>query len=225
MTVILSRGPDTAEVHLLLAHGAGAPMTSPFMDGLSRLAAAASGSRDLQVHRFGFSYMADKRKAGSGRRPPPRADTLTSEFDAALGVLEDRLSTNQRVVIGGKSMGGRVASLLADRLHAEGRIAGLVVAGYPFHPVGRPESLRTGHLADLSCPTLIVQGERDPFGSRQEVSGYDLSPAIRFCWIPDGDHDFSPPARSSATATRNMGMAAAAIAEFCHALPRAAPKS
>ncbi len=92
-------------------------------------------------------------------------------------------------------MGGRVASLVADELHAEKRIAGLVCLGYPFHPPKKPEQLRTAHLEHLACPALIVQGERDPFGGRGEVEAYRLSPAIAFHWVGDGDHDLGPPRR------------------------------
>ena len=96
------------------------------------------------------------------------------------------------LIIGGKSMGGRVASMVADELYAAGRIAGLACLGYPFHPPKKPEQLRTAHLVALACPALIVQGERDPFGGRAEVEGYRLSPAIRFHWAGDGDHDLGP---------------------------------
>jgi predicted alpha/beta-hydrolase family hydrolase len=89
-------------------------------------------------------------------------------------------------------MGGRVASMVADELHAAGRVAGLLCLGYPFHPPARPEQLRTAHLAALVTPTLICQGTRDPFGSREEVVGYALSPAIEIAWFEDGDHDLRP---------------------------------
>ena len=71
-------------------------------------------------------------------------------------------------------------------------IAGLVCLGYPFHPPGRPEQLRTAHLATLATPTLICQGTRDIFGTREEVAAYALSPAIVIAWVEDGDHDLRP---------------------------------
>jgi predicted alpha/beta-hydrolase family hydrolase len=89
-------------------------------------------------------------------------------------------------------MGGRVASLLADELYTARRIAGLLCLGYPFHPPGRPEQLRTAHLAGLATPTLICQGTRDPFGPREEVETYGLSRAIELFWLEDGDHDLKP---------------------------------
>ena len=96
------------------------------------------------------------------------------------------------LLIGGRSMGGRVASMVADELHGRGEIAGLVCLGYPFHPPGKPDQLRTAHLVHLASPALIVQGERDEFGTRAEVDGYTLSPAIEILWLPDGDHSLTP---------------------------------
>jgi uncharacterized protein len=104
----------------------------------------------------------------------------------------DALKAKGPLIIGGKSMGGRIASMIADDLHAAGRIAGLLCLGYPFHPPGRPEQLRTAHLVKLKTPALIVQGTRDPFGSRAEVSTYALSKTIKILWLEDGDHDLKP---------------------------------
>ena len=115
-----------------------------------------------------------------------------------------------RLVIGGKSMGGRIASMLADDVDAHG----LVCLGYPFHPPGKPEKLRTAHLLGLQTPTLIVQGTRDPFGKREEVEGYGLSAAIRLVWLSDGDHSFKPRKSSGRTEEQNLGEAIAAISEF-----------
>ena len=102
------------------------------------------------------------------------------------------LSAAGPLVIGGKSMGGRVASMVADELFADGKIAGLLCLGYPFHPPAKPDQLRTKHLAELATPTLICQGTRDEFGSREEVAGYDLSERIELLWLEDGDHDLKP---------------------------------
>lgn len=156
-------------------------MRSPAMEAIS----AAVAANGLAVVRFEFAYMAAR--AAGKRRPPPRAERLVGEYRAAVEALDDR-----PLFIGGKSMGGRVASLLADDLFAADRIAGLVCVGYPFHPPGRPETLRTAHLEALRCPALIAQGTRDPFGGREEVAGYRLSPAIELAWFEDGDHDLKP---------------------------------
>ena len=176
-------GPGDAAVTILLAHGAGAPMDSTSMTAAA-LALAGVGFR---VARFEFGYMAARRTA-DGRKPPPRAETLNPEYRAAVA----ELGAQGTLVIGGKSMGGRVASMVADDLHAEGKIAGLLCLGYPFHPPGKPEQLRTRHLADLKTPALICQGTRDEFGTRDEVSRYALSDRIELLWLEDGDHDLKP---------------------------------
>ena len=183
MVTFLRDGPEEAGTTILLAHGAGAPMDSASMTA-NALALAAAGFR---VARFEFGYMADRRSS-SGRKPPPRAETLISEYAAAI----DALDVKGVLVIGGKSMGGRVASMMADEWHASGRIAGLLCLGYPFHPIGKPEQLRTAHLASMKTPTLIAQGTRDLFGTREEISAYRLSSAIEILWLEDGDHDLKP---------------------------------
>ncbi len=176
-------GPREASTTILLAHGAGAPMDSASMNAI----AGALAGADFRVARFEFGYMASRRASGA-RRPPPRAETLISEYHSAVAGL----GTSGPLVIGGKSMGGRVASMLADELFATGRIAGLLCLGYPFHPPGKPELLRTKHLVTLKTPALICQGTRDVFGSRDEVSGYSLSKRIEMLWLEDGDHDLRP---------------------------------
>lgn len=183
MTTFLFDGPDEAKVTVLLGHGAGAPMDSAALSAI----ASRLGAVGLRVARFEFDYMA-ARRTSSARRPPPRAETLNGEYVAAV----DALKARGPLIIGGKSMGGRVASMVADQLHASGRIAGLLCLGYPFHPVGKPQQLRTAHLADIKTPTLIVQGTRDPFGTREEVATYTLSKAIEILWLEDGDHDLKP---------------------------------
>ncbi|GEP53815.1 alpha/beta hydrolase family protein [Reyranella soli] len=172
-------GPAKAKHSILLAHGAGAAMDSPAMNAITKSLADAG----FRVARFEFGYMASRRTS-AGRKPPPRAETLRPEYVAAI----DALKARGPLIIGGKSMGGRVASMIADEHHA----AGLLCLGYPFHPVDKPTQLRTAHLADLKTPTLIVQGTRDPFGTREEVAGYELSKAIKILWLEDGDHDLRP---------------------------------
>jgi hypothetical protein len=180
-------------------------MTSPFLETMAKLLA----ERGLATHRFEFAYMAARRQGG-GRRPPPRAERLMDEYRAAVAAVPP----GAPLLIGGKSMGGRVASMIADELHAAGRIIGLVCLGYPFHPPNKPEQLRTAHLERLACPALIIQGERDPFGGRGEVEGYGLSPAIRLHWVGDGDHDLGPRGGSGFTRKGNLAAAADAIAAF-----------
>ena len=179
----LMDGPTDARMTILLAHGAGAPMDSASMSAAAG-ALAASGFR---VARFEFGYMAARRTSGD-RKPPPRAETLRQEYRDAVSAL----GAKGPLIIGGKSMGGRVASMVADDLFAAGRIAGLLCLGYPFHPPGKPQQLRTAHLVNLATPTLICQGTRDEFGTREEVKGYPLSEKIELLWLEDGDHDLKP---------------------------------
>ena len=179
---IFDGDPDAA-VTILLAHGAGAPMDSASMTA----AAASLAANGFRVARFEFAYMAARRSEGT-RKPPPKAEKLNPEYIDAI----ESLAAKGPLVIGGKSMGGRVASMIADGLFAEGRIVGLLCLGYPFHPPGKPENLRTQHLENLQTPTLIVQGTRDEFGTRPEVDGYPLSKNIRVLWLEDGDHDLKP---------------------------------
>ncbi len=179
-------------------------MDSGFMQAMADLLAACG----IHVIRFEFSYMAARHTAGV-RKPPSRMPQLLHEYRAVLDVLG-----SGPVFIGGKSMGGRAASMLAAEADAPAAIAGLVCLGYPFHPPGKPENLRTAHLASLRCPALVVQGERDPFGTAEEVPGLSLPQNIEFHWCPAGNHDLVPPKRSGHTAEGNWSAAADAIASF-----------
>jgi predicted alpha/beta-hydrolase family hydrolase len=161
----------------------------------------------IAVSRFEFEYMA-ARSRGEAKRPPPRAEALMSEYIDAVRTVVNRRRSGQKLLIGGKSLGGRVASLVADELYASGMISGLVCLGYPFHPPGKPDQLRTQHLQNLQCPALIIQGERDPFGTRAEIEALALSKTISFAWIGDGDHDLRPRARSGHTHEENLSAAA-----------------
>lgn len=197
---LLIDGPADAPAAVVLAHGAGAGMDTPFMNGV----AAGLARAGLQVVRFEFPYM-QRRRANGGRPPPDRLPML----EAAWMELIDRMG-DERLVIGGKSMGGRVASMVAD----DAGVLGLVCLGYPFHPPGRPEKRRIAHLEALRTPALIVQGTRDPFGTPDDVRDYPLSDAIRVHWLDDGDHSFKPRARSGRTLEQNLDEAIEAIAGF-----------
>ncbi|WP_170334946.1 alpha/beta family hydrolase [Ruegeria arenilitoris] len=187
-TDFVELGPKAASTTILLAHGAGAPMDAPGMTMIAEGLAA----QNLRIVRFEFAYMAQRRTEGR-RKPPPRADKLNSEFLSAI----EELKVDGRLIIGGKSMGGRVASMIADELFEAERVAGLLCAGYPFHPIGKPEKLRTEHLQNLRTPTLICQGTRDQFGTKAEVGSYNLSSTIQIEWFEDGDHDLKPRKRVS----------------------------
>ena len=210
MTGLLFDGPADAPVTVLLAHGAGAPMDSASMNA----AAKALAAEGLRVARFEFAYMASRRTA-AGKKPPPRAESVIPEYRAAI----EALGAKGRLIIGGKSMGGRVASMIADELHAAGKVAGLLCLGYPFHPLGKPEQLRTRHLETMRVPALIVQGTRDQMGTREEVARYALSPAIRILWLEDGDHDLKPrKAISGFSAADHMQAMAGAVKAFADGL-------
>ncbi|MER8954987.1 alpha/beta hydrolase [Mesorhizobium sp. M0833] len=185
MTTFLFDGPDTAAITILLAHGAGAPMDSPSLTATAKALAAAG----FRVARFEFHYMAARRYGH--RKPPPRAETVNPEYIKAIADLRAK-GVEGPLIIGGKSMGGRVASMIADEMFSKGEISGLLCLGYPFHPPDKPTQLRTKHLADLKTPTLILQGTRDEFGTKDEVATYALSEAIEILWLEDGDHDLKP---------------------------------
>ena len=204
--------PDAAPATVLLAHGAGAPMDSPFM------AAIASGLAESgwRVVRFEFPYMARQRETGR-RQGPDRMPVLQEAFLQQVQ-LETTEQPDRPVFIGGKSMGGRVASLLVDELAASDGVRGCLCLGYPFHPPGKPLQLRTDHLAALRTPTLILQGERDSFGRREEVETYDLSPQVQLRWIPSGDHSFKPTRSSGLSEAENWAMAVALGDQFLRQL-------
>jgi len=166
---LLIDGDDSAARTFLFAHGAGGPMKSAFMAEVAR----GIAKNGVRVVRFEFPYMAAKKKA------PDREPVLLESWREAIRTQEGR-----EIFIGGKSMGGRMASMVADEM----KVRGLVCFGYPFHPPGRPEKLRTQHLETLKTPALILQGTRDPFGTPEDVSGYKLSRKIRVEWLEGGDH-------------------------------------
>ncbi len=189
---------------LILGHGAGLPMDSPFMAKMAELLVA----RGLAVVRFEFPYM-QKRRVDGKKRGPDKTEVLLECFTEVI----ERFGAST-VVIGGKSLGGRMASMLADQL----QVRGLVCLGYPFHPPRKPDKTRTAHLMNLKTPTLIVQGERDPFGTRDDVAGYALASSINVYWSMDGDHSFVPRKRSGYTEAGNFIAAADAVASFIERL-------
>lgn len=185
----------------VFAHGAGAGMDHAFMQ------AVATGLVDkgIQVVRFNFPYMVKRAEDGK-KRPPDRAPKLLEAFQS---VIQD-VAQGQPVVIGGKSMGGRMASLLAD----DSLVAGVACLGFPFHPPGKPENYKGAHLAKLSKPCLILQGERDTFGKREEFSEFALAESVTTTFIPDGDHSFKPRKVSGHTELGNIALAVDALAAF-----------
>jgi predicted alpha/beta-hydrolase family hydrolase len=194
---------EGGDVVFLFAHGAGSPMDSDFMTKV----ASGLGQKGVHVIRFEFPYMQERREQGK-KRPPNRMPTLEEHLLDVYGAVSKTCA--RPVVVGGKSMGGRVASRSADRIGA----AGVVCFGYPFHPPRKPEKLRTAHLEDLRAPTLIIQGTRDKFGVREEVESYALSESVKVVWLEDGDHSFKPRKRADVTYEENMERAIDEAADF-----------
>ena len=176
--VLINGKPTFGRV--IFAHGAGAGMESPFMQDLAQSMAELG----LEVIRFEFPYMQKTRQDGK-RRPPDRMPKIIEAFE---GVINAYAKDDIPLYVAGKSMGGRAASMLLD--HPAIR-AGFVF-GFPFHPRGKPEKLRTEHLIDNKRPLLIFQGERDPMGSLLEVKEYNLPDSVQLHWLNDGDHDLKP---------------------------------
>jgi len=201
---LLFEGPSSASTTIALAHGAGAPMDTPFMNAFAH----GLGAHGHKVVRFEFPYMVERRLSGKKRPPNPTA-VLLETWSSVIGELGAK-----NLIIGGKSMGGRMASMVADTAE----VKGLVCLGYPFHPPGKPEKLRIEHLQQLKTPALFLQGERDTLGNKEDVAGYPLASTIKLHWLADGDHGFKPRKKSGRTEQQNLDQAIAAFADFVAAL-------
>jgi len=197
----VENGPVNSKNRLILAHGAGAAMDSPFMDFFAEWL----GNAGIHVVRFEFSYMQQRRLTGS-KRPPDRQPKL---LDCWRQVIEE-FGLVDKLFIGGKSMGGRMASLIADEEH----VGGLVCLGYPFYAIGKKDKPRTEHLTALKTPTLIVQGARDSMGDFESVKQFSLSPEITIDWMADGDHSFKPRKSSGRTEEQNWIQGCESVAKF-----------
>lgn len=194
----------SAQAVLLLAHGAGAGMESGFMTAMASALAA-----DFEVVRFEFPYMHWRRQEGV-KAPPDRMPKLCDFFSQLVEPVTGHFGLP--LVLAGKSMGGRVASLLAAS--PDTRALAAVAFGFPFHPPAKPERLRTDHLGELVLPLLICQGTRDPFGKPDEVAGYTLGERARVHWLEGGNHDFEPLKRSGQTQLDLVRAAAVATDRF-----------
>lgn len=197
---VLIDGSARATTALVLAHGAGTPMDHPFMETV----AAGLAQSGIRIVRFEFPYM--RRRRTEGVRPgPDRPQVLEESWREVVAAVRA-----EALFIGGKSMGGRIASMLADDLG----VSGLVCLGYPFHPAGKPDRLRVAHLESLRTPALICQGERDSMGRRAEVEQCPLAGTIALHWLPDGDHSFKPRKASGHTEAGNLAAAIGATVDF-----------
>jgi len=179
-------GPSDGPL-FLFAHGAGADAQSDFMNTI----ALGLAEKGIRVARFNFPYM-QKRLQDGTRRPPDRAPKLVDFFSELVR------DSSKPIFIGGKSMGGRIASMVAAQGDSKlnSNIKGVVCLGYPFHPQAKPEKLRIEHLTDIQAPVFIAQGTRDKLGNKEEVASYDLAKTIDWLWLEDGDHDFKPRVKS-----------------------------
>ncbi len=202
-----TRPEETTVATLLLAHGAGAAMDSPFMNRFAKMAALEG----IAVARFEFPYMAARRVTGK-KRPPPRADKLIDAFQSAINDVLEQIEGP--VLIGGKSWGGRVAAMTAGDPALHACVSGVVCLGYPFHPDGKPEDLRLTPLQETTLPCLIAQGDRDAFGNQAEIAEYELPDSVEIIYLEDGSHDLAPRGKSPATWDGNMQQTAAAVRGF-----------
>ena len=201
---LLWNTPTQPKAVFILAHGAGAPMDSEFMEVMASLLA----EKGISVVRFEFPYMQERRTTGK-KRPPDRQPKLLTCWQELLDDVKSQ--TDLPVFIGGKSMGGRMATLLA----ADGaETAGVVCFGYPFYATGKQDKPRTEHFESLATPTLIVQGDRDTMGNFENVSEYHLSDSIQIEWLKDGNHDLKPRVASGLTHQQHMESAAQTAADF-----------
>lgn len=205
--LIVSNVAASSWCTLILAHGAGAPMDSAFMEEMTQKLQILG----VSVMRFEFPYMVQRRLDGI-RRPPNQSAVLQETWRAVYAQV--RAQVAGPVVLAGKSMGGRIASMLADELQADA----LICLGYPFYPAGKIERPRIEHLATLCTPTLIVQGERDALGAKTIVQSYRLSSAIEIEWLAFADHDLKPLKRSGFTHEQYMAQSAQRIVQFLQAL-------
>jgi predicted alpha/beta-hydrolase family hydrolase len=181
-----------AGITLILGHGAGTNQTHGFMVHF----ATALAARGIDTVTFNFVY------TEHGKRLPDKNDKLESCWRAVIAAVRDGkmdTDTSAKLVIGGKSMGGRIASQVAAK-YPDG-IAGLVFLGYPLHPPGRPDKLRSKHLPDIRAPMLFVQGSGDAFGTPDELRPIigELAVPVDLSVVEGGDHSFKVPKRSGRT--------------------------
>ena len=199
MSNLIIDGEDNP-VTFAFAHGAGAGMEHEFMQWVAKGLAL----KGIRVIRFHFPYMIKRAEDGK-RRPPDRAPKLLEAYQEIIDQVDA-----DKLVIGGKSMGGRMASHLSEL----DKVAAMACLGFPFHPPGKPEKYKGEHLAELAKPCLILQGERDTFGKREEFADFDLSDSIRVEFIPDGDHSFKPRKSSGYTEQQNIALAVEKLSAF-----------
>ncbi|MGF1754860.1 dienelactone hydrolase family protein [Vibrio makurazakiensis] len=199
MNNVIIDGEDNP-ITFIFAHGAGAGMDHEFMQSVAK----GLAFKGIRVVRFNFPYMIKRAEDGK-RRPPDRAPKL---LEAYQDIIDSQDAA--KIVIGGKSMGGRMASHLSEC----DKVAGVACLGFPFHPPGKPEKYKGEHLSELKKPCLILQGERDTFGKKEEFSGFDLAESVRVEFIPDGDHSFKPRKSSGYTEQQNIAVTVESLSRY-----------
>ena len=208
MTELITRdAKGTPRATLILAHGAGAPMDSDYMNILCD----ALASRGIATVRFEFPYMVRRRHEG-GRRPPDRQPLLLQAWREVFESV--RGNARGKLLIGGKSMGGRMASIVAQELQPDG----FCCFGYPFHPPGKPDKVRTEHFYTTTVPGLILQGTRDAFGKPDQIDPSPWPDNLRLVWLEEGDHDYKARKKSGLTQIQVIEAAADAVAEWLQGL-------
>lgn len=185
----------------IFAHGAGAPMDSDWMNEVTGLLT----SLGIKVIRFEFPYMQERRESGK-KRPPNNQKILLETWEQVLNLTKE----DKNIFFGGKSMGGRMASLIADKA----KVKGLICLGFPFHAPGKDPKDRIEHLKHISTPTLICQGTRDSMGTKEEVKNYTLSKKVEIHWLEDGDHNLKPRKSSGHKLEDHLISSAKAIVTF-----------
>jgi predicted alpha/beta-hydrolase family hydrolase len=198
---------EKSQTLVLFAHGAGADMDSDFMAAMAKLLA----DKGLTVVRFNFPYM-QQRLVDGKRRPPNRAPALLECFNEAISLVNDVFAPGKLYLMG-KSMGGRMAAIVAGDETISAKLAGVVCLGYPFLPP-KGKEVRLEPLQQCTAPLLIIQGERDSFGNRAQLAQWDIPERVAVQWIPDGDHSLKPRKSSGHTEAANLAAAAEACFGF-----------
>ncbi len=204
---VLWNGLVNADKILILAHGAGAPMDTEFMNFFAENIAALG----VRVLRFEFPYMALRRQGNGqniGRRPPNKQEILLTSWRQIIQYCQANFKAE--IYIGGKSMGGRMASMIADDYF----VCGLICLGYPFYAAKKLHKPRIEHLRSLKTPTLILQGSRDIMGAKENVETYDLADRIDIKWFEEANHDLVPLKKSGLTQGGHRELALKNIIHF-----------
>ncbi len=208
---LLINGPNEGPVYIL-AHGAGADMNSDFLTQV----AEGLALKGIRVVRFNFPYMIKSAHDGK-RRPPDRAPKLLAAYQDVIEKIMQQ--TSKPLVIGGKSMGGRIATMLTEQLSlGENDILGTACIGFPFHAPKKESKDRLDYLVHITKPVLIFQGTRDVMGNKEEVTEYQklkrIDCAIKIYWLEDGDHDLKPRKASGFNHQQHINNTIEQLAEY-----------